>query len=454
MGSKNSNAEMSAQMQQQPPQNFAQQPQPGLPTPNAPQLQQFQQQPQPVPFPQNFAQQPQPGLPAPNAPQQQPQQQMPMTPQQQQQQQQMQMSQLPQMPYAVPPPMGYGGGYAGPMLQPQQQYQPQPQSTGRVTSLPQGGEGDVVAVIVTLCASASFDPMFAKEKQIVEGGRVAVYSVQYGNMDVEHLSHCLGATEEDDTNKFDGAEKRVVMQLQKDIQSVDPECVVFNFECCGGCSTEKGFRNFEYSDGVMKIVKQLLDKSHMLMFSDFSLKALLARWDESKLGPKVGREVGSLSSSMELTFKPEVLKECVSQQLVAVGELCSDGHAVVGAMGGTIMYDLTNVETDAYKVEKLTSLRKADTRDVRAAGHAVVTYPSGGCLLLSCGHWVELQSLGTTEENVKARTKAQMGEVQYAQWENVYNAAPVPQQQQMQQMQAQQCVMSSAPCQYMNKKGY
>ena len=311
-----------------------------------------------------------------------------------------------------------------------------------------------MAVIVTLCASASYDPMFAKEKQIVEGGRVAVYSVQYGNMDVEHLSHCLGATEEDDTNKFDGAEKRVVMQLQKDIQSVDPECVVFNFECCGGCSTEKGFRNFEYSDGVMKIVKQLLDKSHMLMFSDFSLKALLARWDESKLGPKVGREVGKLSSSMELTFKPEVLKECVSQQLVAVGELCSDGHAVVGAMGGTIMYDLTNVETDAYKVEKLTSLRKADMRDVRAAGHAVVTYPSGGCLLLSCGHWVELQSLGTTEENVKARTKAQMGEVQYAQWENVYNAAPAPQQQQMQQMQAQQCVMSSAPCQYMNKKGY
>eukprot|EP01061_Rhynchopus_euleeides_P011068 TRINITY_DN2064_c3_g2_i8.p1 TRINITY_DN2064_c3_g2~~TRINITY_DN2064_c3_g2_i8.p1 ORF type:complete len:515 (+),score=213.72 TRINITY_DN2064_c3_g2_i8:24-1568(+) len=442
------------QQQQQPQQMQYMQPHPQMKQqcppqmqqPSAPQMQQNQPQ---------FAQQAPPQMQYPSAPQMQVQGQLPMNLSAEQKevlQNWMQMSQPP------PLPPGYDASMvqamlmgAMPQMSPLPQPQPQPpMAPGRVSSVPQPGTGDVLAVIVSLRAHASYDPIFTSEKQIVEGGRVAVYAIDYAKLSHGQLSFCLGMTDEESESdaKFSLEEMHAAAALRSDMKSVDPECVVFNFECCGACSSN-GFFNSSYSAHILRLVRALLDKRHMLMFSDFSLKALLGVWDTSLLGPRVGKETGTLGRSMELAFDPDELKACVSQQLVAVGELCTDGHAVIGAMGGTIVYQLTGTSTDAYKVEELTRLRSADGERIAAAGHTLVTYPSGGTLLLSCGHWIELKSLKTSEENVKARTLAQMGPQMYAQWERAYTAAPVQQQQQMQQQQAQQCVMSSAPCQYM-----
>ena len=66
------------------------------------------------------------------------------------------------------------------------------------------------------------------------------------------------------------------------IKELDPDCVVFNWEC------SSGYSNQSFSEGnnnVFQFVKMLIDRGHMCMFSDFSLKALIAQWDTKLFGP-------------------------------------------------------------------------------------------------------------------------------------------------------------------------
>lgn len=59
------------------------------------------------------------------------------------------------------------------------------------------------------------------------------------------------------------------------IGKVHPDCVVFNWECCGFYAS----KNFpEGSEKLFRFLKIILDKGHMAMFSDFSLKALINDW--------------------------------------------------------------------------------------------------------------------------------------------------------------------------------
>jgi hypothetical protein len=45
----------------------------------------------------------------------------------------------------------------------------------------------------------------------------------------------------------------------------------------------------------MKFLKIILDRGHMAMFSDFSLKALIAQWKAEVLGPNPFKQVGGHS---------------------------------------------------------------------------------------------------------------------------------------------------------------
>ena len=70
--------------------------------------------------------------------------------------------------------------------------------------------------------------------------------------------------------------------MVENIKSLDPDCVVFNWECCSGYSSKK------FSEGskvVFQFVGEMLRRGHMLMFSDFSLKALISSWNQEVLGP-------------------------------------------------------------------------------------------------------------------------------------------------------------------------
>lgn len=86
-----------------------------------------------------------------------------------------------------------------------------------------------------------------------------------------------------------------------------------------------------------------------------------------------------------------------------------EGHCNVNAMGGTIVYgvDPKRADTDMYKLEVLTvatTFKKSENYlceingNKGLAGHVLLTYKSGGHLLVSMGHWVELMKVDTSEK--------------------------------------------------------
>jgi len=83
---------------------------------------------------------------------------------------------------------------------------------------------------------------------------------------------------------FEGKPKDdVAIRLMNSIKELDPDCVVFNWECSSGY----GSKSFpEQEKNVAIFLKLIIDKGFMAMFSDFSLKALVANWkDKWGLGP-------------------------------------------------------------------------------------------------------------------------------------------------------------------------
>lgn len=82
-------------------------------------------------------------------------------------------------------------------------------------------------MIVTLCTSGSYDNLFTSvEQKSMEGTKVEVYACD---------SHYLKQL----TEAFDGKPKDdVSKRLMESVKKVDPDCVVINWECCGGYTNE------------------------------------------------------------------------------------------------------------------------------------------------------------------------------------------------------------------------
>jgi len=282
-------------------------------------------------------------------------------------------------------------------------------------------------------------------------GRVSVFLINNGSLNA--IKQAMEGQKSDNAT---------IDELAKDIQKVNPQSVVFNWECCSDCSSNTFGR---YNDDVMIMAKFLLDRKHMVMFSDFSLKALIAQWQPDKLGPNPFCQIGTFSESMDLRFKAGVLKECPSAQLAKVGQLCENGEATVHALGGTIMYTVNKEAmapsfTNAYKLEILTIAVRCGTDAIPqdkhcsvfaysgAAGHVLLRYPSGGLLLTSSGHWIELVRLDVTEEGLLKEAERQYGtsraKEMYSEMQTVNGEA----RNRMMQGYSSRMVQECAPCSY------
>jgi len=253
----------------------------------------------------------------------------------------------------------------------------------------------------------------------------------------------------------------VIKEIFDDMKSLDPENVVFNWECCSSWSCQS-FSNKKQV--TMELIKTLLDRKHMVMCSDFALKALIADWSVKELGPNPFVKIGEFSSSMELRFSPTKLQRCDSAQLVKVGELCENGSATLHALGGTVAFTVQPVETSLYELEVLTVATKLGSLNLSsmhknqictidnhqgAAGHVILHYATGGKLLVSAGHWIELQKLDVSAESLLKVAEKSYGAVISEQIQTELFAAPSPRAKEaVVQRYAQQFVQQSAPCQY------
>eukprot|EP00933_Yihiella_yeosuensis_P084438 TRINITY_DN9892_c2_g1_i1.p1 TRINITY_DN9892_c2_g1~~TRINITY_DN9892_c2_g1_i1.p1 ORF type:complete len:626 (+),score=122.05 TRINITY_DN9892_c2_g1_i1:82-1959(+) len=328
--------------------------------------------------------------------------------------------------------------------------------------------GEVGAVIVTISQASSYDPIFKDTPQKGDGDSlVAVYDVA-----LDGLQRLLAALESlGETTSTAGLESHDDQTaLLEDLQRVPAESVVFNWECCSACGDGgRFFLNEAATKASLSLMKYVMDCGHMVMCSDFSLKALIRHWDAELLGPNPFRNVGVTSGTLHLSFDPDLLKACPSSQLAKVGELCTAGTARIHAMSGTIVFEAVDrtakeaEENGAFTLQRLTSIKNVELeqpgtsqlpgmsvcRIEEAAGHVLLTYPSGGRLLASAGHWKELVHLDGVSESALIETYARYyGEASSQVIMTQLGSCPDEEsRRQTTQTLAQVCVQSSPPCQ-------
>mmetsp|Transcript_1561 Transcript_1561/g.1660 ORF Transcript_1561/g.1660 Transcript_1561/m.1660 type:complete len:372 (-) Transcript_1561:86-1201(-) len=289
----------------------------------------------------------------------------------------------------------------------------------------------LVGVIVTIFAGPSYDENFREVRpETVPGEKVSTFSANL--LAVNKLQDYLSGQQRPPPG--------IWAQLVEDIGSVSADSVTFNWECCGACG-DQGFcktrsrssrsSRSSLTSPTMHFIAFALQRGFSVMCSDFSLKALVADWSEELLGPNpFVRLPGSCDCQFQLEFFPEHLKhEDVPQQLQVVGELCmQDGKAVVSALGDTILYTLNprRETTDRYQVKVLTvvtqwrgsdvaeamkcEVEQGDMKKRGVAGHVALSYPSGGQLVTSMGHWIELTRINTSIESMMQVAARNFGE--------------------------------------------
>ena len=91
--------------------------------------------------------------------------------------------------------------------------------------------------------------------------------------------------------------------------------------------------------------------------------------------------------------------------------MAENGKCHVQTLPGTVLYGIDpDVKSEVYDFQLLTIakgvklsqekyLAKIDD-DLGAAGHAMLRYKSGGILITSMSHWIELMKIDTSEQKL------------------------------------------------------
>jgi hypothetical protein len=328
------------------------------------------------------------------------------------------------------------------------------------------------AVIVTIFASSSYDALFrdVQQQSPDEESSIAVFQMDYNTIPL-YLQY-VSTRGDVNTTMMPQATIDAIKDVVEAIDKVEPESVVFNFECCSHCS-ESGFSAGD-DHNVMELLQENINRGFMTMFGDFSVKALIATWDPAVLGPApFDRESRSCSSSMLLAFDSAKLLECPSAQLQNVGKLHEGiNTAELHCLSGTVVFSLkTDLDAQlkknpAYSYDVLTIATKIDHRPVTEgrlsvdrhrghAGHVLLTYnnEAKGKLLVSAGHWIELSQMGAETERVFSAMREQYGADYEQQLRQDYESAGSEEaRSSLVQKNCRQLVQSSAPCKYSKKK--
>ena len=272
----------------------------------------------------------------------------------------------------------------------------------------------ILSVIVTISAGSSYDNLFREVPPVVPGGRISLYSLNMDRID-EFLQHLMN---------FQSSKIDEIKNLGKEMEDVSPDAVLFNFECCSGCSTNN--YHFPQKGSTIKLISYLLERGHMVMCSDFAVRALINDWGKT-LGPNPFVILGECRTFIELSFSPKALEESPSKQLQMVGQLCQTGKSFIDDVWPrTIVLgiDTTKIENELYTVSVLTIVTNTDGYDINSkkeyswtiddetgpVGHVLLKYKTGGMLLLTAVHWIELSKLNVNIHNLEEVALKNYGE--------------------------------------------
>jgi len=315
----------------------------------------------------------------------------------------------------------------------------------------------LVGVVVSIFSGCSYDPMFREvEPSTVPGERISTYSIGCRQVKLLH-DYLVAAMPVPDA--WAG--------LVEDLRSVEPDSVIFNWECCDAVD-KSGFprcQDAPTDDITMRFIGLALQNGFTVMCSDFSLKALITDWSEELLGPNPFLNIGETSGQVTLKFQASDLQnDEVPQQLQVVGQLCSErGSAVVQTLGGTIVYTVNpkRAATDAYTMKVLTvvsdlssrvpehmqcSVGEGDSVKRGAAAHVTLTYASGGQIITSMAHWIELTKIDTSVEAVMRTAAQEFGAAEVQSFQDEMNClATEADRYECLQKRSKQLISKSAP---------
>lgn len=328
------------------------------------------------------------------------------------------------------------------------------------------------AVIVTIHSLGSYDKLFRSVPQHSPDTEhsVALFEMDYDTVPKFLTFFATNGQYEDETDRL------AMQQVVEAINQVDPCSVVFNFECCTYCA-RKGFQDLHGK--LVRFLKILLDRGYMAMFADFSLKSLIADWNSGILGPNPFQEVGTCKGKMVLAFDSNQLLDSDScAQLQALGRINKAGvhTAELECMSNTFVFTLKDEDRYAarsssdpppkYDLEVLSIacsfeqsrfpnafddyrlLKKGN--HVGYAGHVMLTYRnSGGRILVSGGHWIELTHIDVDEEYTVNAIQQQFGTEFAKQLKVDLASSPTEEgRQHFLQESVRQLIQSTAPCAY------
>jgi len=337
---------------------------------------------------------------------------------------------------------------------------------------------ELVAVIVSIRHEGSYDELFTMVEQKSEPGtHVNTYLIE--DVDPDKLLELCSINFDEKRSCIEREWGKDACDMLTDVNSVDPDSVVFNWECCGGCG-DHGFGN---KKTPMPLFSFLLHKrSFMVMCSDFSLKALIHDWDEKVLGANPLRNVGTFGTQVILRFDPEKLKGCEdSSQLQVLGELCHDsGRACVHTMASTIAFTVDRSVTSQSHLDRSTGWTELDVltfatelegkrpeeftknktellaidRYSALAGHCLFRFPSNGRLLVSCPHWIELSKLDVSKGALFQVAQKRYGAKASMEMQEEYNSfSNELEREEYVQKKSRMFVQQSAPSKCSKRKG-
>lgn len=352
--------------------------------------------------------------------------------------------------------------YPDPDLQDQQDHdhtrQASPCVGGKIVFDEKDNAKPPCAVIVTIKSGSSYDTLYTSVPQVSPDESVAVKVFHFNYASIPDILRCIQGQPCQSAN---ATVAEVIHEMLDCRSQVDADSFVVNFECCSGCSCT-GFEE-SASGPVCSLLDWMIKEKHVAMFADFSLKSLIADWSADILGPNPFVQRGETSRTLSIKFSPEKLLESPNTQLQNLGRMCNTGSAFINVLPSTIVFtvDPKKSKSAAYELEILTVVDSTGGSDVQlnklgstgTVGHAILRYPSGGCILVSSGHWMELNHLdGVDEDSLIKTTEQTMGieEANDLRYE-LQSASSELCKASVLQKRAKRTLLSSAPCKYSSR---
>lgn len=144
--------------------------------------------------------------------------------------------------------------------------------------------------------------------------------------------------------------------------------------------------------------------------------------------------------------------------------MAEGGKCNIQAAGGTIVYCVNskNLSHEIYKLQVLTVVSSipAPSKHLTSkigshegsAGHVLLKYPSGGMILTSMGHWIELMKIDTSEKKLFEVAENMFGSAEVGKMRQEYAQMGESEQRAYIETKGRDFVRNQAPCNNMYKK--